>query len=36
MGDGSGHFVTDDIDIGLWQAACSPKANAGEVEFTGF
>jgi prepilin-type N-terminal cleavage/methylation domain-containing protein/prepilin-type processing-associated H-X9-DG protein len=36
MGDGSVHFVTDDIDPRLWQAACSPKSNAGEVEFTGF
>jgi prepilin-type N-terminal cleavage/methylation domain-containing protein/prepilin-type processing-associated H-X9-DG protein len=36
MGDGSVHFVTDDIDLPIWQAACSPKSIAGEVEFTGF
>ena len=36
MGDGSVHFATDDIDLPIWQAACSPKAIAGEVEFTGF
>ena len=29
MGDGSVHFAKDDIDLAIWQAACSPKANCG-------
>jgi prepilin-type N-terminal cleavage/methylation domain-containing protein/prepilin-type processing-associated H-X9-DG protein len=36
LADGSVHFVTDDIELALWQAACTPKAIAGEVDFSGF
>jgi prepilin-type N-terminal cleavage/methylation domain-containing protein len=36
MGDGSVHFVSDEIDLNVWQAASTPKATANEVQFIGF
>lgn len=36
MGDGSVHFVSDEIDLRIWQAAATPKAVNGEVSFMGF
>lgn len=36
MADGSVHFVSNNIDLNIWQAASSPAAVAGEVEFRGF
>jgi prepilin-type N-terminal cleavage/methylation domain-containing protein len=36
MGDGSVHFVADEIDLNVWKAASSPKMVPGEVLFTGF
>ncbi|NLF70903.1 MAG: DUF1559 domain-containing protein [Candidatus Anammoximicrobium sp.] len=36
LADGSVRFVTDSIDLSLWQALCTPKAKAGEVPISGF
>jgi type II secretory pathway pseudopilin PulG len=35
MGDGSVHFVADDIDLAVWKAASSPKMQPGEIMITG-
>jgi prepilin-type N-terminal cleavage/methylation domain-containing protein len=34
LGDGSSHFVVDNISLAVWQALSTPKAIAGEVTVT--
>jgi len=36
MADGSTHFVSETIDLGVWHALCTPQAIPGEVLFSGF
>jgi hypothetical protein len=36
MGDGSVHFVADEIDLGVWRAVATPKMVPGEAMFAGF
>jgi hypothetical protein len=36
LGDGSATFISDSIELNLWQAICTPRAIPGEMVFGGF